>query len=82
MFKFIQKISEKIRNAVSEKGQGMVEYALIIAVVAVIAAVVLNTSLSESISNAFSKADTQINAAAESITTENAGGNSNNGGNP
>ena len=42
MFKMIQKLKEKIQSKLSQKGQGMVEYAIIIAVVAVIAIAVLN----------------------------------------
>ena len=75
MLMFIEEISKKIRDAISEKGQGMVEYALIIAVVAVIAAVVLNTSLSDSISNAFNKADSKIDAATESLDTNKTSSN-------
>ena len=63
LFKFIQKITDAIKSKLSQKGQGMVEYALIIAVVAVIAAVVLSGRLSTAINGAFSNAESQITNA-------------------
>ena len=61
MFKKIQKLIDKLK--VSEKGQGMVEYALIIAFVAAIAIVALNGGLRKSIDSAFSRATTAVDAA-------------------
>ena len=64
MIKFFRNLTDKIcKKLSSKKGQGMVEYALIIAVVAVIAAVVLNGSLREAINGAFSNANTQVTNA-------------------
>ena len=68
MIKFFRNLTDKIREKLSsKKGQGMVEYALVIAVVAVIAAFVLSGSLRNAINNAFSNADTQINAATDKV---------------
>lgn len=67
MFKFIQKITDAIKAKLSQKGQGMVEYALIIAVVAVIAVLVLNTNLREAITNAFDSAGNQIEETTTNI---------------
>lgn len=69
MFKWIDKLTEKIREKLSEKGQGMVEYALIIAVVAVIAVLVLNTNLRNAITGAFESAGEQIESTTEDINT-------------
>ena len=68
MFKFIQKITDAIKSKLSQKGQGMVEYALIIAVVAVIAVLVFNTGLKNSITGAFDSASNQINGTTENIS--------------
>ena len=47
----------------SEKAQGMVEYALILAFVVIIAAVLMNSSgLSGGINNVFDSATSQLNA--------------------
>lgn len=67
LFNFIQKVIDNIKAKLSENGQGMVEYALIIAVVAVIAAFVLSGTLKNSINSAFTNADKQINEATEAI---------------
>lgn len=67
MFNFIQKIFDNIKAKLSQEGQGMVEYALIIAVVAVIAVLVLNTNLREAITGAFESAGNQINSTTEDI---------------
>ena len=69
MFKKIQKLIDKLK--VSEKGQGMVEYALIIAFVAAIAIFALNGKLSVAVSNAFDKATTQVNSAADNTASLN-----------
>ncbi len=75
MFQLIYKCTNKIKDKVAalsaklnEKGQGMVEYAMILAAVAIIAVVVLwnngEGSLISSISKAFTTASTKINAAS------------------
>lgn len=46
----------------SEDGQGMVEYALIIAFVAIVATLVFSTSLGETIANMFGVPENQVNA--------------------
>ena len=53
----------------SEKGQGMVEYALIIAFVAAIAIFALNGGLKSAVSSAFTNAASQINSAIEKANT-------------
>ena len=62
---------KSFREKLSEKGQGMVEYAVILAVVAAIAVAVLgkstdtsqNDTLSGAVHGAFDNARTKINAA-------------------
>lgn len=50
----------------SQKAQGIVEYALILAFVVVVAAVLVgNDSLSNAISNVFGAAKTQVQAGAD-----------------
>ena len=61
MINYIQKLIDKIKK--SEKGQGMVEYALIIAFVAAIAIFVLNGKLGTAIGGAFDKASSAVNSA-------------------
>ena len=61
MVKYIKELVEKIKS--SEKGQGMVEYALIIAFVAAIAIFVLNGALKDSVDNAFESASQTIDSA-------------------
>ena len=63
MFKYIQKLIDKLK--VSEKGQGMVEYALIIAFVAAIAIFALNQQLRGAVSSAFDKATDNVKSATE-----------------
>lgn len=67
MFKKIYAFIDKIKSKISEKGQGMVEYALIIAFVAAIAALALNSDngLGDKIKNAFESAGTQIDNAGK-----------------
>ena len=62
MVKFIDKLIKKLKA--SEKGQGMVEYALIIAFVAAIAIVALNNGLGSAVKGAFDTASSQVNSAA------------------
>ena len=66
MIKYIQKLMDKIKS--SEKGQGMVEYALIIAFVAAIAIFALNGGLKTAVSSAFSNAASQVNCAVTAAT--------------
>lgn len=73
MFNYLNKLFDKLKK--SEKGQGMVEYALIIAFVAGIAIFVLNGRLGSTISNAFDKASIAVDSAADAATsTNNTGG--------
>ena len=62
MFGYINKLIDKLKK--SEKGQGMVEYALIIAFVAAIAIVVLNGRLGVAVGDAFDKASSNVTEAA------------------
>lgn len=61
MFKYINKLIAKLKS--SEKGQGMVEYALIIAFVAAIAIFVLNGRLGSAINGAFDQASNAVSSA-------------------
>lgn len=79
MFKFVEKIFGKIKAQLSQKGQGMVEYALIIAFVAGIAALALNSNLSSVITSAFEKASSAVSAVNTNASTPAGGGG--NGGN-
>lgn len=73
MLKKFQKWTSALREKLNEKGQGMVEYALILAAVAIIAVVAIwgtagnggtrSGGLQEAVTNAFSKAATEINKA-------------------
>lgn len=66
--KFIDKLVKKIKS--SEKGQGMVEYALIIAFVAAIAIVALNNGLMQTIENAFAGASSAVNSASNAAAAK------------
>lgn len=76
MIKYIDKLIQKLKA--SEKGQGMVEYALIIAFVAAIAIVALNNGLGEAIKNAFGGATSGVENASHAAVTysQNGGGSS------
>ncbi len=72
MFKLIYQVTDKIKDKISklnEKGQGMVEYAVVLAAVALIAAAVFystgedKNTLEKAVSNAYSNASSQITAA-------------------
>ena len=74
MLKYIDKLIAKLKK--SEKGQGMVEYALIIAFVAAIAIVALNNGLGTAVKNAFTQAsDAVTSAAGVAASTDNKGDN-------
>lgn len=62
MLQYITKLLKKLKS--SEKGQGMVEYALIIAFVAAIAIVALNNGLGSAVKGAFDTASSQVKSAA------------------
>ena len=79
LFSYIYKVIDKIKAKLNQKGQGMVEYAVIIAVVAGIAVAVLNGNLKESITQAFDTAGDKVNEAASG--TANSGNNNSGGGN-
>ena len=65
---YIKGLVQKIKS--SEKGQGMVEYALIIAFVAAIAIMVFNDEgLGGVIGGAFSNASDMVNQAGEQATS-------------
>lgn len=66
MIKYIDKLIKKLKA--SEKGQGMVEYALIIAFVAAIAIVALNNGLGTAIKNAFVGASNMVDSASQVAT--------------
>jgi len=63
MVTYIKKLVSKLKK--SEKGQGMVEYALIIAFVAAIAIFVLNGALKNSVKSAFDSASQTITSATK-----------------
>ena len=65
MRKYIDKLIKKLKA--SEKGQGMVEYALIIAFVAAIIA--LNNGLGDTIKNAFAGASNAVNSASQAASS-------------
>lgn len=69
MIQYINKLIAKLKS--SEKGQGMVEYALIIAFVAAIAIFVLNGRLGSVIGGAFDKASSAVDSAANVATANN-----------
>lgn len=84
MFKQIYKWTNKIKNKLNEKGQGMVEYAIILAVVAAVAVAVFYTGgsttgengtkkdgLEGTVQKAFDKAGEKINEVGN---TQQSGG--------
>ena len=68
LFKWINELKAKLQEKLSEKGQGMTEYAIILAVVAVVAVAVFmgkdgsGGTLGNAINGAYSKAGTAINS--------------------
>ena len=67
MLQYINKLVKKLKK--SEKGQGMVEYALIIAFVAAIAIVALNNGLGDAIKGAFTNASNLVSSAADAAAS-------------
>lgn len=67
MFKWIEELQKKIQEKLSEKGQGMTEYAIILAVVAVVAVAVFMGSngqggtLGSAINGAYNQAGAAVN---------------------
>jgi Flp pilus assembly pilin Flp len=67
LFKFIEELKAKLQEKLSEKGQGMTEYAIILAVVAVVAVAVFmgndgkGGTLGNAITGAYDQAGTAIN---------------------
>ncbi len=66
MLKFIYDLKAKLQEKLSQKGQGMTEYAIILAVVAVVAVAVFyggndNEGLQGTIGGAYDKANASIN---------------------
>ena len=66
MLQYINSLIQKIKS--SEKGQGMVEYALIIAFVAAIAIFALNGGLKDAVSSAFENASTMVEGANDAAS--------------
>ena len=71
MMQYINKLIAKLKK--SEKGQGMVEYALIIAFVAAIAIFVLNGRLGSAINGAFDQASNAVTKAASNAGSHTGG---------
>ena len=69
MIKYIQKLMDKLKK--SEKGQGMVEYALIIAFVAAIAIYVLNGKLGDAVRTSFENASNMVTSATGVASSQN-----------
>lgn len=85
MFKMIYKWTDKIKDKVAklsarldEKGQGIVEYAMILAAVAIIAFAVLygtsDTNLEGAVTNAFSNAGSKVQDVTNKSVTSGGGG--------
>lgn len=74
MIKYIDKLIKKLKA--SEKGQGMVEYALIIAFVAAIAIVALNNGLGQAIKDAFTNASSMVSSANNAVVSYGSGSGS------
>lgn len=69
MFKYFYDFFKKVKSKLSQKGQGMVEYALILAAVAILAGVILSDTggLKTAITGAFTNAKTQIDTATTNV---------------
>lgn len=68
VIQYINKLIKKLKA--TEKGQGMVEYALIIAFVAAIAIYVLNGGMRTAVNKAFENASNMITSATDSTNLE------------
>ena len=68
MFRWFYEKKQALLEKIEEKGQGIVEYALILAAVAIIAIYVLSGSggLTKAVSDAYSNAGSKINKATTS----------------
>jgi len=78
MLNWIYGLAAKLRQKLSEKGQGMVEYALILAAVAIIAVVAIwgtngGGGLKATIQKSFSQADEAIKAGNTKTQTNSDG---------
>ena len=73
MFKFIEDLKAKLQEKLSEKGQGMTEYAIILAVVAVVAVAVFmgNDGKGGTLGNAIGGAYNQAGIAINQIEVKN-----------
>jgi Flp pilus assembly pilin Flp len=73
LFKFIEELKAKLQEKISEKGQGMTEYAIILAVVAVVAVAVFmgKDGQGGTLGNAINGAYSQAGAAISSINVDN-----------
>ena len=74
MLNWIYNLTAKLRQKLSEKGQGMVEYAMILAAVAIIAVVVIwgtggekEQTLESTVKQSFTNANTAVERANEKI---------------
>ena len=78
MIQFIRKMMKKVKS--TEKGQGMVEYALIIAFVAAIAIFALNGGLGDAVKGAFDNASSMVNSATDKMDGNTMGSGNSTGG--
>ena len=74
MFKWIYELKAKLQEKLSEKGQGMTEYAIILAVVAVVAVAVFynkdgSGGLEGTVQGAFNKANSQVSSIGATNNT-------------
>jgi len=69
MLKYFYNLFDKMKEKLTKKGQGMVEYALILAAVAIIAGVILSDTggLKTAITKAFTNAGSQIETATSTV---------------
>ena len=75
MFKFIYELKAKLQEKLSEKGQGMTEYAIILAVVAVVAVAVFmgNNGSGGTLGTAIKGAYNKAGDAVDSINVPSTG---------
>ena len=77
MFKWIYELKAKLQEKLSEKGQGMTEYAIILAVVAIVAVAVFygggdeSSGLKGTISGAYQKANNEVSSIGATNNTAN-----------